>query len=116
MVYPCCSPSEYLARRDDPMTSKVAAQKAVSFVASHEATIFAIICDRDRVELGCTAKEISSMLLGRLSDVQVNRRLGAMGKRSLIKRNCIGYVTHCNTGKVTEIYEQRDGCAVWRKA
>lgn len=85
-----------VARRRDPETSHKAAQKAMNFAPRHEATIFGAICETG--EQGATAKEISRST--GLTDVQVNRRLKAMGDRNLIVR----------TG------EHREGCCAWRKA
>jgi hypothetical protein len=84
------------ARRLDPETSHEAAEKAAGFAARHEAAIFGAI--HDSGPRGATAKEIARST--RLTDVQVNRRLGNMGERGLIRRNG----------------EKRDGCMVWVRA
>ena len=93
-----------LSRKTDPQTSHDAADRVPSFKAKHEAAIFgAIIVAGKR---GATAKEIAAEI--GLTDVQVNRRLGAMGERGVIWRRLVGYEYE------TPIYEKRNGCAVWR--
>ena len=94
-----------LSRKSDPETSHSAADRAVTFKARHEGVIFGAIYDAGA--RGATAKEIAAAT--GLTDVQVNRRLGAMGERGLIKR---AMLTHLSPFK----YEQRAGCAVWFKA
>lgn len=84
------------ARRTDVETSHQAAERATRFVAGHEAKCFGAI--HDAGERGATAKEIARST--GLSDVQVNRRLGNMGERGVIRRNG----------------EKRDGCMVWLKS
>ncbi len=82
------------ARRSDPETSHAAAARAAGFAGKHEATIFRAIDDAGI--RGATAKEIAC--LTGLTDVQVNRRLGAMGRPpGVIQRNG----------------EKRGGCMVW---
>lgn len=89
-----------LSRRTDPITSRVAAERAVNFRAKHESLIYGAIFEAG--DHGSTAKEIAAVT--GLTDVQVNRRLGAMGQRGVIERNphsdCSGF-------------EQRGGCCVW---
>lgn len=90
--------AQRLARRADPETSKQAAREAVTFTGKHEAAIFGAI--HDAGERGATAKEIARST--GLTDVQVNRRLGAMGERGLIERRYEG-------GELVK----REGCAIW---
>lgn len=92
-----------LARRSDPETSYRAADRATQFKAKHESTIFNAIFEAG--PRGATAKEIAAVT--GLTDVQVNRRLGNMGRRGVIERNAN---TDCSE------YEQRGGCCVWRVA
>ena len=94
-----------LVRKTDPQTSKDAAVKAIEFKAKQEATIYSaiVMCATN----GATAKEIASATHDTscpMTDVQVNRRLSAMGERGLIERR------HAD-GKIV----QRGGCAVWWK-
>lgn len=91
-----------LARNTDPSTSHDAAARAAHSVAKHEAWIFDAI--HQAGERGATAKEISAAT--KLSDVQVNRRLAAMGRRNIIERSPL---TDCSG------FESRNGCAVWWK-
>lgn len=90
------SDAKHLARSTDPETSHEAAEKAASFAGKHEAACFGAI--HDAGAFGATAKEIARAT--GLTDVQVNRRLGNMGERGLIRRNG----------------DKREGCAVWLKA
>lgn len=85
-----------LARKHDLETSVQAAERAATFAGKHEAACFGVI--HDAGERGATAKEIARR--NGLSDVQVNRRLGNMGERGVIRRNG----------------QKRDGCMVWLKA
>lgn len=88
------------ARRTDPMSSHRAAERAVSFKAKHEATIFAAISDAG--ERGATYKEIAHIT--KMEPVAVARRLSAMGERKLIERRSNGR---------PDDYVARGGCAVW---
>ena len=92
-----------LHRRADPATSRDAAAKVPAFRARHEAVIYGAICDAFN---GATAKEIS--VVTGLSDVQINRRLGNMGERKLIRRLQTGV-----RADGTPIYYPRNGCCVW---
>lgn len=96
-----------LHRKRDPITSVKAAQKAMNFRAKHEATIYAAICDAG--EHGATYREIAAAT--GMEPVAVGRRLSAMGKRGLICRRVVSAMDTDHGD-----YEQRDGCAVWRKA
>jgi len=89
-----------LARRRDPVTSKQAAQRALNFVCSHEATIFGAICDAG--EKGATYREIARAT--GMEPVAVARRLKAMEVRGLIERSAL---SDCSG------FEARDGCAIW---
>lgn len=91
-----------MVRRDDPDTSARAAVKALEFKGRHEGAIFGAICDAGN--RGATAKEIAAVT--RLTDVQVNRRLGAMGARGVIERSS---KTDCSG------FDARNGCAIWWK-
>lgn len=93
------------ARRSDPVTSQDAAQRAMLFACSHEATCFGAI--HDAGDKGATAKEIAA--LTKLTDVQVSRRLGNMGERGLITRKLKP------EAKGERDFEARGGCAVWFK-
>ncbi len=83
------------ARNSDPVTSHEAAARAESFVAGHEAKILGALHEAGFI--GMTAKEIADKT--GLIDVQVNRRLSAMGERKVIRRNGA----------------RRGGCMVWCK-
>ena len=87
-----------LARRSDPVTSHRAAEKVDTFKASHEASIYAAICDAG--ERGATYREIASMT--GMEPVAVGRRIKAMRDRKLIEHR------HDAAG---EIYT-RDGMAL----
>ncbi len=82
-----------LSRRTDPATSKAAAGRATGFRSHHEGAIYGAIFDAGA--RGATMHEIAAAT--GLEPVQVGRRLGAMGRRGVIKRNG----------------EQRRGCCVW---
>lgn len=82
-----------LARKTDPQTSKTAALKTTSFVASHEGKIWMAL--EIAKDFGITQRDVEG-----LSPVQANRRFAAMSERKLIKRNG----------------EKRNGCCVWIKA
>lgn len=94
------------ARRSDSQTSHQAAEKAAAFAANHEAKCYGAICVAG--ERGATFKEIATS--SGMEPVAVARRLGAMEKRKLITRRLNAHP------KNDRDYEQRDGCAVWRKA
>lgn len=88
------------ARRADPQTSHQAAKRAAEFAGNHEARIFdAIQAAGNR---GATAKEIAAVT--GLTDVQVSRRLKAMGETERIERRAL---TDCSG------FESRNGCAIW---
>lgn len=98
-----CTMPEYLARRDDPVTSHVAAAKVPAFKPSHEGLIWgALDTAGDR---GVTQNEIAG-----LAPVQANRRFASMMRRGLIYRR------FADDDEFPPKLEQRDGCAVWRKA
>lgn len=99
-----------LARRTDPQTSHAAADRVPSFKAKHEAAIYGAIFEAG--ERGATAKEIASVT--DLTDVQVNRRLSAMGERRVIKRKVIEWIEVRGQMFARCVYEKRNGCAVWR--
>lgn len=92
-----------LARARDPQTSHDAAARVDTFKASHEAAVFAAICDAG--ERGATYREIA--LAARMEPVAVARRLKAMEARGLIQRSAL---TDCSG------FESRNGMAVWWKA
>ena len=85
-----------LARKDDPITSKDAAEKSCEFRARHEALIYDAL--HNAGERGLTSKEMARVVA--LSDVQISRRLAGMStpERKLIEV----------TGDV------RIGCRAWR--
>lgn len=89
--------------RTDPETSLAAAARVARFASGHEEKIGAVIVAAG--ERGATAKEIARAT--GLTDVQVNRRLGAMGERELIERRLrpdASDPTH---------FQRRGGCAIW---
>lgn len=90
-----------LSRNTDPVTSHVAAQRALVFKDNHESRIFGVLycCPN-----GSTYREIAEA--SGLEPVAVARRMKGMERRGLIKRWTNEY------GK----YEQRNGMCVWRKA
>lgn len=98
------------ARRNDPETSRDAAKRALGFSGAHENVIGAVI--EKAGARGATSKEIAAALATAstpLTHVQVDRRLGAMGERGLIRREL-----RAEPRSGTD-YERRNGCAVWRK-
>jgi len=72
-----------LARKDDPGTSKAAAEKAAGFAEKHESMILHSLHYADFT--GLTAKEIGDKT--GLTDVQVSRRVAGMIERGFIRRN-----------------------------
>ena len=110
------------ARRDDVATSHDAAARAATFAADHETRILKAI--KDAGERGATAKEIAPAT--GLTDVQVNRRLGAIGERGVIERRLTDPAVRVvpmalrsavksatmGTGRSTE-YRRRGGCCIW---
>lgn len=99
-----CTMPEYLARRDDPVTSHVAAEKAVSFIASHQAKIFAVL-GMAIANTGMTYREIAHH--ADLEPVTVARRLKAMERKRLIFREAL---TDCSG------FSSRDGMCLWFKS
>lgn len=102
MAYPLFSPSEYLVGRTDPLTSHVAAAKVSAFKPSHEGLIWGAL--ETAGDYGVTQNEIAG-----LAPAQANRRFPSMMRRGLIYRRFAD-------DEFPPKLEQRDGCAVWRKA
>ena len=102
------SVNSHLYRRDDPVTSKRAAEKAKLFKCSHEAAILtALHC---RPVIGATYKEIADVLS--MEPVAVARRLKGMERKGLVKRKSDGQMPRYRGGW-RDAYAERDGCAIW---
>lgn len=95
-----------LSRRNDPQTSKDAAERAKKRMCGDEAICFAVIAESG--ERGATAKDIARNSV--IDDVQANRRLSAMGERGLIYRRLV------DNPRNARDFEKRYGCAIWWKA
>ena len=102
------SVKSHLYRRDDPVTSKRAAEHSAQFLEGHEATILGCLV-RARPD-GLTYREIAT--LTRLEPVAVARRLKGMERKGLVKRKSDGQMPRYRGGW-RDAYAERDGCAIW---
>lgn len=94
------------ARATDPETSHQAADKAETFIASHESRIFGAL--HDAGAHGGTYKELARRT--GLEPVAVARRLSKMEERKLITRRIKDGST------ADDDYQERGGMAIWWRA
>jgi hypothetical protein len=96
-----------LARRRDVETSPAAAARAKAILPDHEMRILEAIAKAG--ERGACSKEIARAT-GRLTHIQVDRRLAGMRERGVILRLYERDADDCRR------LVKREGCACWVKA
>ncbi len=96
------------ARTTDPQTSHSAATRATPKAASDRAIVFSAICDAGQA--GATFKDVSRMT--GLAQDRCWRRCSDLLAKGLIIRTRID-LSEFGT---PDVYETRDGCAVYKKA